>query len=135
MTPQQINAKIKQLGIHDVELMLDAQINMWAVVQVFKPSGKILVFGDPKTYETAPTIMWWCKKEDGTPRPPNEQDLHDIVMTVKRAQITFDKGSDWMVDKIEAEEKAKYDENRKRQSERIRSYAPKMKRAIRKELT
>ncbi len=134
MTPELINAKIKQLGIHDIELAYDNQLKMWAVVQVFKPSGKILLMNNPKYYETVPQLMWWCKKENGTARPPSEQDLHDIVVIVKRAQVWFDKGSDYMLDKIEAEEKATYDKNRQAQSERIRSYAPALKKHIRKEL-
>lgn len=128
---------IKRLGIHDVEPMYDKDVlpdGMWAIVQVFRPSGKILLLNEPSSYETQPIVMFWCKDKDGKFRVPNDQDLSDIVVIVKRAQVWFDKGSDYMIDQIETKEKKTYDENRQKQSERIRSFAPSMKKAIRKEL-
>lgn len=127
-----IMGKIKQIGIQDVEMMFDKDIQMWAVVQVFKPTGKIILLDKPEDYQSQPYILWWCKTPQGTYREPNDQDLHDVVVTVKRAAVVFDKGSDWMIDKIEAKEKADYDENRRKQSEKIRSIAPAMKKAIKK---
>jgi hypothetical protein len=129
-----IMADLKRLGIHDVELMWDRQIKMWAVMQVFKPSGNILLVGSRQYHDAKPNLMWWIKSPDGKFRLPSEQDLSDIIITVKRAQVWFDKGSDYMVDKIEAAEKDKYDKNRQAQSERIRSVAKPLKKAIRKEL-
>lgn len=130
-------ANIKKAGISDVELMYDRYIQpygMWAVVQVFKPSGKILLLNEPSTYETQPTLMWWCKTNDGLYRNPSDQDLSDIVVTVKRSQVWFDKGSDSMLDKIEKAEQEQYDKNRAAQSQKIRDAAPALKKAIRKEL-
>lgn len=130
-----IMTDLKRLGIHDVELMYDMQVNMWAVVQVFKPSGKILLMNNPHSYETQPVLLWWCKDSlTHKYRTPNDQDLSDVIITVKRAQVVFDKGSDWLVDQIEAKEQAQYDKNRQEQSERIRSFAKPMKKAIKKEL-
>lgn len=126
-----IMADIKRLGIKDVELMYDKQLKMWAVMQVLKPSGQILLLNDPGIYKTEPTIMFWIKNsEDGTYRTPSEQDLSDIVAIVSRSQKIFHKGSDWMIDQMESAEKATYEDNRKKQSEKIRSYAPRLKKAI-----
>lgn len=129
-----IMADVKRLGIQDVELMFDSQIQMWAVCQVFKPSGHILLMNTSASESTKPIIMFWIKTLEGTYRTPNEQDLSDIITITQRAQVTFDKGSDWMIDQMEAEEKVKYDYNRRKQSERILSYAKPLKKAIRKEL-
>lgn len=129
-----IMADLKRLGIQDVELMFDKQTLLWAAVQVFKPSGRILLLGDPRTYETEPTIMFWIRNNDMTYRDPSEQDLSDIIAIVKRAQVWFEQGSDKMIDEMEKQEKATYDQNRKAQSDKIRSVSKPLKRAIRKEL-
>lgn len=129
-----IMADLRRLGIYDVELMFDKEVILWAVVQVFKPSGKILLLNESSTYESQPQIMWWVRNDDMTYRDPSSRDLSDIVTTVKRAQVWFDKGSDKMIDEIEAQEKKTYDDNRKKQTERIKSFAKPMKKAIKKEL-
>jgi hypothetical protein len=129
-----IMADLKRLGIHDVELMFDKEVILWAAVQVFKPSGKILLMNDPKHYDTQPYILFWIRNDDMTYREPSDQDLSDIIAIVKRAQVWFDKGSDYMVDQIEAEEQYEYTKKREKQSEKIRSYAKPMKKAIKKEL-
>lgn len=128
-------ADLKRLGINDVEPMYDVQVGLWAIIQVFRPSGKILLMNTRDYYDSKPVLMWWCRDPQTLKfRAPNDQDLSDIVVTVKRAQVVFDKGSDWMVDKLEAVEKETHDKNRQEQSEKIRSIAKPMKRAIRREL-
>lgn len=130
-----IMAKIKSLGIQDIELMWDKDAQMWAVMQVFKPSGKILLMNTDASRDTAPLLMWWCRNPQTLAyRDPNEQDIHDVVVTIKRAEIIFDKGSDWMIDNIEDQEKATYAANRKAQSEKIRSIAKPLKKAFKKEV-
>ena len=125
-----LNSDIRRLGIPDVELMYDSQIKMWAVCQVFKPSGKILLLDDPNHYETQPTIMFWVKDSAGRYRTPSDQDLSDIIVITKRALVWFDKGSDKMVDEMEKAEEKKHDDNRRKQSERIRSYAKPLKKLL-----
>lgn len=130
-----VMADIKRLGIQDVEPMYDKQVNLWGMFQVFRPSGKILLVNTPESYATAPILMWWCRDPKTLQfRVPNDQDLSDIVTTVKRAQVVFDKGSDWMVDQIEAKENADYTANRKAQSDRIKSFAKPLKKAFKKEV-
>jgi hypothetical protein len=130
-----IMAKLHRLGIHDVELMFDLRISMWAVFQVFKPSGKLLLVNSNDYYRTQPTLMWWIKDPlTHKYRVPSEQDLSDIIVTLNRARIVFDKGSDWLVDKAEEQERKDYEERKRKQSERIRSYAKPLKKYIRKEL-
>lgn len=131
-----IQNKIKQLGIHDVELYYDQTIQpygMWAICQVNKPSGQILLLRDTKI-DTQPQIMWWCKDNAGRFRVPNEQDLSDIMITVKRAHKIWEKGGDWLADRLEEQDKARDEAHRKKQRERIHAVAPALKRAIRKEL-
>lgn len=127
-------ADLKRLGIRDVEPMYDMQVHLWAIMQVFRPSGKILLINSNDYYRSQPTLMWWCRDSKTLKfRVPNDQDLSDIVITVKRAQVIFDKGSDWMVDTIERQEREQYDKNRQKQSERIRSIAKPLKKYFKKE--
>jgi hypothetical protein len=88
----------------------------------------------PQSYATEPNLMFWIKTDDGHYRTPSDQDLSDIVVIVKRSEVWFDKGSDKMIDQIEAKEKADYDKRRQAQTDKIRSYAKPLKKAIRKEL-
>lgn len=129
-----INSDLLRLGIKDVELMYDKDIKMWAAVQTFKPSGSIVLMNTAEHYATEPNVMFWIKTNEGAYRTPSNQDLSDIMAIVQRAQVWFKEGSDKMVDKIEAKEKADYDQKRREQSERIRYYAKPLKKAIQKEL-
>lgn len=130
-----LNSQIRKAGIHDVELMYDSQVGLWAVTQVHRPSGRILTMNTPQSYATEPQVMWWCRDfKTLRYRTPNDQDLSDIIITVKRSQLWFDKGSDKMIDMIEDKEKADYASKRTAQSKRIRSFSKPMKKAIKKEL-
>ncbi len=129
-----VQGMIDKLGVKDVVLMYDHQINMWSVNQVFKKPKTILTMDSANMHETGAMLMFWIKKEDGTYRVPSDQDVNDVIAIVTRAQKVFEKGSDWMIDQMESAEKDKYNKQRKAQSDRIRSFAKPMKKAIRTEL-
>lgn len=127
-----VQSMIDKLGVPDVVLVYDHQLNMWGVCQVFKKPQTIITM-DQAVQQSA-NLMFWIKNNDGTYRVPGERDINDVVAIVTRAQVWFDKGSDHMIDVIEKAEKEQHDENRRKQSEKIRSYAPALKKAIRREL-
>lgn len=132
-----IQNKLKKLGVHDIELYYDQTIQphgMWAVCQVNKPSGSILLLRDT-TIDTQPQIMWWCKDNEGRFRLPNEQDLSDAVITVKRAHKIWDKGGDWLADRLDEQDKARDEAHHKKQRQMVEDIAKPLKAAIRKELT
>ena len=127
-----VQAMIDKLGVKDVILVYDHGINLWGVAQVFKKPQTIITMD--QAAQTGANLMFWIKNNDGTYRVPSDQDVNDVIAIVTRAQVWFDKGSDKMIDIIEEEELKKHGENRRKQSERIRSFAKPMKKAIRKEL-
>lgn len=128
-----IQSKFKQLGIQDVEFFYDETIvphGMWAVCQVNRPSGIILdLRGD--TGKVQPEIMWWCKTNDGHFRVPSEQDLHDIIVTVERSHKLWEKGGDWMADRLDEQDKARDEKHRQKLKDKVHKIAPAMKKAIR----
>lgn len=131
-----VQEKIKQLGVQDIELYFDNTIlpdGMWSICQVNKPSGNILLLRDT-TIQTEPQILWWCKTQDGHSRVPNDQDVSDIIITVKRAHNLWDKGGDWMADEFEKQDAERDRKHQEKFKERIHEVAPKLKKAIRKEL-
>ncbi len=131
-----VQNKIKELGIKDIELYFDNTIlpdGMWCVCQVNKPSGTILLFRDTKI-DTQPQLMWWIKNSrTGRPRLPSDQDISDIVITVKRAHVIWDKGGDWLANELDKQSQAKDQKHQKNFRQKIKDIAPEMKKAIRKE--
>lgn len=138
MTPnmkeaKHIQAMIDRLGVPDIMLLFDRQIGLWSVCQVVRKEKNLLTFDSPNIYEIQPNLMFWIKNSEGKYRVPSEQDVSDVITIVQRAQITFDKGNDWLIDNIERREQEIHDENRKKQSEKIRSMAKPLKRHMKRE--
>lgn len=126
-----VEGKIKSLGVKDIQLFFDEEIRMWAVCQVMKRGGLLL----PRTYMeegVKPSILWWCKSNDGSFRSPNEQDIHDIVAVVTRAQTTFTHGGDALADEFERQDAEKDRKHRANFKKKIHDIAPDMKKALRK---
>jgi hypothetical protein len=131
---QAVQAKVKSLGIHDVELFYDYQVKLWAVCQVKKTNTKVVTFENTRGTKIEPLVMWWVRTNEGNYRIPGEQDIHDIVATVRRAQIAFDKGGDWLEEKMLKVEEDKKLLHEIKQDERIKQYAKPLKKYIKKEL-
>ena len=132
-----IMSKLKEIGIHDVQLFYDKNIQprgMWAVVQVRKRSSSILM---PDSYAKGgiePYIMWWCKTIDGHFRLPNDNDLTDIIKVATAAPKVWadpEKFAD-SIDEASAEKDRKH---REKFRQKIHDIAPAMQKAIQKELT
>lgn len=126
-----VENKVRSMGIHDVQLLYDPQLGMWAVVQVQKRT-KILL---PKTYNEAgikPMIMWWVKNDTGAFRMPGETDIHDIVAVVTRAQKSWDMGGDALADEFDKQDAEKDRKHKANFKKKIKAIAPDMKKAIRK---
>lgn len=129
---QYVQGKIRELGIQDIQLFYDEELQMWAVCQVKKHGGILL----PKSYMEngiRPSIMWWVKNNDGTFRLPSDRDISDVAVTVTRAQTWFKDGN--LADEFEKQDAAREQKHKEKFKEKIHKIAPEMKKAIRKELT
>lgn len=127
-----VQGKLKELGIKDIELYYDSTIEpngMWAICQVNRSSGSILLLRDTNI-DTQPQIMWWCKTNDGHFRVPNDQDISDVVITVQRSHKLWEKGGDWMADRFDEQDKARDEKHRQKLKDKIHDIAPAMKKAI-----
>lgn len=129
---QYVQDKLKSLGIHDVEMYWDQQIGMWAVCQVYRPSGKIMLLRGTQLPEQKPQIMWWVKDNEGRYRVPSDRDIHDVIVTVQRAQKIWEKGGDWLADKFDEQDKKRDDAHRQKLKDTVHDIAPAMKKAIQK---
>lgn len=130
-----INAKLANLGIYDVKLLYDDTIKpygMWVVTQIEYRTSLILL---PKSYNETnlkPYILWYCKDEEtGKFRPPNDQDLMNIITVVKRAPTIWDKGEGRAdhFDQLDAERDRKH---REKLRDKVHTIAPAMKKALQK---
>lgn len=123
-----IEAKIHNLGIQDIQLFFDNQTKMWAVCQVHKRGGILL----PNTYQEdgiKPYILWWVKNEKGGYRTPNDQDLMNIVTVVKRAPSIWAQGEK-RADKFDEQDAEKDRKHKEKFHDKIHKIAPAMKKAL-----
>lgn len=130
-----INAKLASLGIHDVKLLYDKNIQpygMWVVTQI---KGKSSVFLLPNSYnetDLEPYILWYCKDEQtGKFREPNDEDLMNIITVVKRAPEIWAQG-ERRADKFDEADAKKDDAHRQKLKDTVHDIAKPMKRAIQK---
>lgn len=133
-----ITERLKRAGIEDVRLFYDKTIQphgMWAVCQVQRETGRILMPGSYGQENIRPLILWWCKTRESTFRIPNENDFHDMMVVAKRAEKIWAAGGNKLDDEFIKQDKQKEEAHRKKQRDRIHAIAPDMKRAIRRELT
>lgn len=127
-----INDRLSALGIHDVQLMFDKQINMWAVIQINKKAPSQLLL--PKTYKETdlePYILWWCKNNEGRFRLPDLDDLANIVKMIKQAPDIWAKGEK-RADKFDQQDADKDRKHQDKFKQKIHEIAPAMKKAIKK---
>lgn len=128
-----VQSKIKEIGIQDIELYFDNTIKpqgMWAICQLNKPTNTILLLRGSEATQTKPEIMWWCKTNDGHFRVPSDQDISDIIATVQRAHVAWDKGGDWLADRFDEQSREKDRKHREDQHKMIQSIAKPMKKAM-----
>lgn len=131
-----VQAKIEELGIQDVKLFYDAQIlprGMWVVCQVNKVSGRILLPDNYVQEDIKPYIMWYVKSTDGRFRFPSDRDISDIIATRQRAEKIWDKGGDFLADKLDEQSKEKDEKHNQAFKQKIKDISPAMKKAIKKE--
>lgn len=132
---QYVQGKIRELGIQDIQLFYDEELQMWAVCQVKKRGGILL----PKSYmedDIRPSIMWWVKDMNGVYRNPSDRDISDVAVTVNRSKTWFEHGGgDRLADEFEKQDAAREQKHAEKFKEKIHKIAPDMKKAIRKELT
>jgi hypothetical protein len=126
-----VEAKIKQLGIQDVQLLFDTQIGMWSVCQVQRHVTSLMLPQHYQQENVRPYIMWWVKDNNGRPRLPNDNDVNDIIVTTHRAHKIWEKKTDYLADKLDEQSAEKDRKHRQKQHEMIKSIAPDMKKAIR----
>lgn len=132
-----INRRLKGVGIYDVTLFHDSNIQpygMWAVVQIKGETNNLVM---PESYESTslePYLLWWCKNElDGKFRIPNEEDFRNIIRMVRHAQSVWDKG-ERRADEFDELDVEKDRKHKEKFHDKIHSIAPELQKAIRKEL-
>lgn len=126
---QSVQNDLKKVGIKDVELFYDKELRMWAICQVHRPSGVLLTLREEHA-EIRPEIMWWCKTNDGQYRDPSLQDVQDVIVTVQRAHVAWEKGGDWLADKFDEQDKKRDEAHRQKLKDKVHEIAPAMKKAI-----
>lgn len=136
---QMVTQTIRRLGIHDVMLFYDRQVKLWAVCQVKHVPQSIVTMDNIGGTNVQPMIMWWVRTPDGKYRSPGDQDITDVIATVNRAQVIFDKSKnnpDWLDDQMIKEEKEKKIKHDVEQTERLKYIArtTNLKKHIQREL-
>lgn len=127
--------QVKRLGIPDVVFMYDAPLKMWMVVQLKKSAHGMVVLENFAGDEREPWLLWYCKTDKSMYRPPNENDVNDIIATVHRAQKWLAPGGgDKLADELETQENIKKVNNAEQLKERLGPYIRPLKKAIRKEI-
>lgn len=130
---RRVEGDIKRLGIQDVRLFYDEQLQMWSVCQV---SGQVSSLILPQNYQhdARPLIMWWVKDALGRRRLPSDQDVNDVIAIAHRAEVVWDKGGDFLADKLDEHDRLRDEKHRRKQRDMVHSISKPMKNAIRKEL-
>jgi hypothetical protein len=129
-----VQATIKRVGVQDVELFYDVGLGIWGVYQVRKINTGIITLDNLEGAKVEQLLMWYCTNKKGEYRPPDEQDIHNVIATVHRAEHWFKQGGDALADELEAQEDAKKAVKDKKISDKIQSIAKPLKKAIKKEL-
>lgn len=126
-----VQAKIKQAGIRDVEMFYDEQLRMWAVCQVVKPTGQILVLREAHA-DVQPTIMFWCKDGNGKYREPGDEDVHNIIVITERAKKVWaeeEKHPGWLADQLDKQDAEKQESHNAKKQLMARDTAKKLVKA------
>lgn len=129
-----VQAEIKRLGVRDVELFFDGSIGIWAVCQVRQQNTGILTMDNLTGTKVEQMIMWYCTNNEGKFRPPNKDDVNNVIATVRRAQEVFKRGGDWLADKLDQQDEEKRKKKEELHRERMQPHVKRLKRAIREEL-
>lgn len=131
-----VQGRIRELGIRDVQLFFDPQMEMWSVCQVTGKSSS-LILPQKYTKDIRPSIMFWIKDSMGRRRIPSDQDISDVIALRHRAEYVWDKekrSPGWLADQLEEADAEKDRKHREAFSDKIKAIAPDMKKAIKREL-
>lgn len=120
---QYVINSLKRIGIKDVQLFYDLQTKLWAMCQVNQVPTTILTLDNASGSKIQPTILWWVRTPEGKYRPPGDKDISDMVAIAQRAQITWQKGGDWLDDKMLSDEKSKKEKRDYEQKENLKYMA------------
>lgn len=132
-----VESAILRAGIKDIKLFYDKTImpnGLWAMCQVNKNTSQILIPNSYNENKVEPTILWWCKDNEGRFRLPNENDINDVIVIVSQAGKTWEQGGDKLDDKFIEQDIKKQADYKQAQRDKIHSFAPDLQKAIRKEL-
>lgn len=129
---KEVESQLDRLGIRDIRLLYDPQLSMWSVCQVFGKSGILL----PQRYAQGlrPHLLWWVKDGMGRRRLPSQQDVSDVIAIRQRADVVFQKGGDWLADRLDEQDAERDRKHREKQRDLIHQIAKPMKKAVRKEV-
>lgn len=121
----------------DVQLFFDDQVQphgIWVMCQVMKRSSSLILPSSYMQDGIKPYIMWYIKDVEGRARVPNERDVMDVIATRQRAEKIWEKGGDYLADKLDEQDAEKDARHRQKLKDKVHEIAPDMKKAIRKEL-
>ncbi len=101
MNDKAFNKELKKIA-PDLELMYNPERKVWGVYQL--KSKNFLMTGPTK-----PWVLFDIVDAENNFRLPDHTDLGRAFASVSSGHVMWEKGSDWYMDKIEAQEKARED--------------------------
>src|ERR1019366_2929560 len=105
------------------------------VVQIRKANSGILTMQNLANSGAEPYLLFYCKNDVGAYRPPNKNDVSDVVRTVRRAEQWFKPGGgDKLADELDAQDTARTATKEAMIKERWAPHMRPLKKAIREEL-
>lgn len=128
---KQVEASINAV-IPDIKLFWNHRLERWVVAQVkANPGGLLLPGAGDMPSTTRPWTLYKIENEDGTYRVPSAWDVSRAIQIGRDGREAIEKGGDWLIDKIETEERRKKEEADERLRKHVAAIAPDIKRAFR----
>lgn len=132
---RKVQAEIRRLGVQDVELHWDNEFKVWCVVQVRKRTNTFVTTDQVRGSDVEPFLLWYCQSDnDGTYRAPNQNDVNNVIATVRSSHHWFNKGADALSREVEGRDEKRDQKKEARLKERLQPHLKSLKRAIREEL-
>lgn len=132
---RKVQAEIRRLGVQDIELKWDAEFGVWCVVQIERSTGILVTMGSLSQGGEKLNLLWYCQnKEDGGYRPPNQDDVNNVIAVVRESHHWWEKGGDAYADEADRRDMEKRQKKEARHRERVQPHVKALQKAIREEL-
>jgi hypothetical protein len=128
---RQVQAAINAV-IPDIKLFWNHEKERWVIAQVKQnPGGLVLPGFSDMPSSTRPFTLYVVQQKDGSYRAPSEWDVRQAIQIGRDGREAIEKGGDWLVDKVEAAERARKEAADERLRKKVQAIAPDIKRALR----